>query len=274
MNAGGFGLGISLKSFIQLPFFLTFATRRFDEGLPAGGLGIALMFFPVGLWMVLKRRKFWLPLVATAVFFVLWFRTFQYARYYLPILPILVPLAIGGVMEWTRQEWTRGWGVAVLWVALLAQGILLLPPFGDIAVRNPSQLIFHQRSEVEFLRRAIPQYSAVEYVNGVTAPGDLVVGEGVDWMRYYLKAPLISLVESTKLQEEIRRADEKELAARFARAGYRYLMVNRPMVGRIWPHLKPSFLEKFATLEYSLNSVEVYRLHEHELDGRTAPVEK
>jgi 4-amino-4-deoxy-L-arabinose transferase-like glycosyltransferase len=271
MNAGAFGIGVSPKALARLPFVVTFATRGFDEVLPSGGLGIGLVLLPIGVWLVVKQRRGWMPLIAVLVFFALWATTFQYARYLIPVLPMVVALSIGGVVEWARQATASRYCTAALWVALIAQGALMLPTYGNLAVRHPLQLILHQRSDEEFLRRTLPPYKAVEYLNSVTGPSDWVVTEGLEWLRYYVKARMLSLSESRMLRQQLVSKDDRELAARFSRVGYRYLVINRPYVTGNWPYLRDSFLENYATLEYSAESVEVYRLHEPEVE-RSAPI--
>jgi hypothetical protein len=266
MNADQFGIGFSATALAKLPFLLTFGTQAFDELLRSGGLGIALVLLPVGVWLVHRRGKGGLLPVAIAAFFLLWAGEFQYARYLIPMLPMIVALSIGGVVEWAGQSSRRKYCVVALWVALLAQGALVLPPFDDIAVRNPLQLILHQRSEVEFLRRTLPPYKALEYLNSVTRPGDWVIAEDLEWLRFYVHAPMVSLRESRVFEKQLVWRDDKDLAARFSRAGYRYLIVNRPAVTRKGPYLEDSFLEEFATLEYNADSVEVYRLNESKVD--------
>ena len=267
MNASSFGVGVSLKSVVQLPFLLTFQTSQFDELLPAGSLGIALVLLPLGIWSTIKHRRAAILSVAIVAFYVLWLCTFQYARYLIPMLPLAVAVAIGGVMEWLPSEGTRRYYVAALWITLSAQGSLLLLPFGSIPLRHTLQLILHRRSEVEFLRATLVPYKAVEYLNGVTSTSDWVIGEGAESVRYYVRARMLSLVESRALQQQLVWRNDEELAARFSRAGFRYLIINRPVVKKKWPYLQDSFLEKFATLEYSAESVEVYRLHASQVEN-------
>lgn len=261
MNAGSFGIGVSIKSFVELPFLLTFRTRQFDERLSSGSLGIALILLPMGIWFMIRHRRNWTLPLALIAFYILWLGTFQYARYFMPVLPLIVAVAIGGVIEGSRSEVTRKLHVVALWVALFAQGSLLLPAFGDIVTRNPLRLILHRRSEAEYLRETLAPFRAIEYLNGVSSTSDWVIGEGVEALRYYVRPRMVSLVESRALQRQLVWRDDEELAARFSRSGYRFIIINRPLVKDKWPYLKDSFLAKFTTLEYSAESVEVYRLH-------------
>ena len=140
--------------------------------------------------------------------------------------------------------------------------------FGNLLVRNPLPLILHMRSEVEFLRRALPPYSAMEYINTVTVPGDWILADKLDWLRYYVRAPMVSLAESKRLQRLTSRKDDRTLASSLARSGYRYLVFDRAQSNSSWPFMTARFLESYATLEFSTGSVEVYRLHENDRTSR------
>ncbi len=264
-----FGVGDSLGSLLRLPFALTFNTRIFDEGLPSGGVGLALALLPPGLfYLVVVRKRGYLLAAAAIAYVTLWGLSFQYARYYLPILPLVVALAISGVLEWSASGWPRKLNLAMLWLVFVTQGLMVPTVFGDTVTRNPVQLIFHQLSEKEFLGRALMSYRAVEFVNRVTNPGDWVIGEGVDSARYYLEPQLVSVNETKALRDLIAAPTDEDLATILTQKGYRYLLVDR-FVNAAEPRsrlLRPSFLERFATLEFRYNYHEVYRLHETEIE--------
>ena len=185
----------------------------------------------------------------------------------MPILPLLVGVSVGGVVEWSVATSRRNF-IALLWLVLLVQGALILPTFGNIVARNPFRLVLRQVTDAEFLRWMMSSYDAVEYLNGIAQPGDWVVGEGVEPTRYYLKPYLLTAVESRQLRSMLVGSDDRELASRFSRAGVKFLLVNRLAANEELPFLRKTFLESFARLDYESHSTEVYRLSEPEREKR------
>jgi hypothetical protein len=85
------GTGASLGEFIWLPWRITRYPERFVED---GSLGIAyLALLPLTLLAVVRRVPGWISVTAAACLFI-WFRTSQYLRFLMPMLPLLV-LTIG-----------------------------------------------------------------------------------------------------------------------------------------------------------------------------------
>ena len=126
MNAGAFGLGTSVGALVRLPFSLTFESRLFDELLPSGGLGIGLVLLPLAcFWLVRGRRRAKLLLAGCIVYLALWSLSFQYARYYVPILPFVTALAAAGVLVWASSSWPRRLNLAMSGSGLLAQCVLV-----------------------------------------------------------------------------------------------------------------------------------------------------
>jgi len=271
MNAGAFGLGTSVGALLRLPFSLTFESRLFDELLPSGGLGIGLVLLPLAcFWLIGGRRRAKLLLAGCVVYLVLWSLSFQYARYYVPILPFVTAFAAAGVLVWASSSWPRRLNLAMLWVALLGQCALVPFAFGDFVQRSPLPLAIGRESQDDFLAKSLLPYRSVQYLNRVAGPGERVVGAGVDYMRFYMKAPLASLPETRELREIVDGASEERLAAAFDQNGYRYLLINRfdPEGRKPQLFLQPSFINRFATLEYRFNYTEVYRLSPSELGSR------
>ena len=274
MNAGAFGLGTSVGALVRLPFALTFETRLFDELLPSGGLGIGLVLLPLAFfWLIRGRRRAKLLLAGCTVYLVFWSLSFQYARYYVPILPFVTALAAAGVLVWASSSWPRRLNLAMLWVALLGQCALVPFAFGDFVQRNPLPLLIGRESRDDFLAKSLLPYRSVQYLNGVVGPGERVVGAGVDYVRFYLKAPLASVPETRELREIVDGANEDQLALALHQHRYNYLLVNRYDPGGREPllFLQPSFLDRFGTLEYSFNYTRVYRLSATEVTRKPSP---
>jgi hypothetical protein len=89
-----------------------------------------------------------------------------------------------------------------------------------------------------------------------------VIGVGIEHLRYYVKAPVISLAESRELWQMMAAVRPEQLSTEFDRNKCRFLIVNRTESDM---NPKPifmssAFLNRFSILEYSDPSTEVYRL--------------
>ncbi|MBX3279271.1 MAG: glycosyltransferase family 39 protein [Acidobacteria bacterium] len=262
MNAGLFGVGASPGGLLRLPFALTYETKRFDELIPSGGVGAALVLLPAAIALLrVHAPRVWLMLAGAAVYLALWAFTFQYARYYIPALPLITALSVAGLAA-ARERMRERISAAVLWVALLAQGCVTAFAFGDFISMNPVARLIGRESEDAYLERRLGPFAAVKYLNSTAPADEPVVGVGVESTRYYMRAPLHSASETRELRLTIHGVMGRALAEALVRAGYRRLLINREDRG---PHkglfyLDPAFLERFATLEFRANGTEVYRL--------------
>jgi hypothetical protein len=260
----GFGRQGPLRALFELPFLATFGTNRFGEPFSAGALGAALVvLFPLGVFLLLRRRgKAAVPLVACAVSLVLWELTFRGVRHYFVILPLAVTLAVATVDALSPAGWRRRFHFTLLGVVLLAQSSMISVQFWNIPDRIPVRLAFGRESPEHFLSRALPAYSAVQYVNRFTRPEEKVLGVAVANARFYFRARLDTVGENWELQAAVARPRGEELAAALSAMGYRYLVISgvRPGAHAGYPFLEPSFLARFATLEFSRNGSDVYRL--------------
>lgn len=97
-----FGLGSGLGDFLRLPWDLTVESGAFaGTGAPPGVYGVAvLLAVPLFLpFLSRQERQRWMPLLLTAgVGVVVWFLNTPYARYALPLLPILCGLSAMNVV--------------------------------------------------------------------------------------------------------------------------------------------------------------------------------
>lgn len=259
-----FGSGRTLAGLLKAPFGLTFESRRFDEVLPSGGMGLSLVLLPLAL-RIRARREVWLLLAGIGAYLVCWGLSSQYARYYIPILPLVIAPAVVGLLGGPRRL-----GVGLLWVALLAQGVVIPLCFGDFIRRNPLPRVLGIESEEEYLSKSLLSYPAVRYLNSMISPGERVLGSNVEGIRYYIGAPLDTFNETRALRPLVQGVTPEQMAANLERRGYRYLIDYR--FGKGWqaPYLLPEFLDRFATLEYSFNYTDVYRLSPRELVPRGA----
>ncbi len=267
-SVGRLGEGTHWASLLKLPFTLTFDTQRYGGGLFDGGVGLTLpvlIALGVALWRQ-KQRGVRLLIAASAVYLGLWSATFQYGRNYVPILPVVITLAVGAIAVLTRFKWQSRLHPALLGAALAGQVMIIPGQHWNIPERIPLRLAFGLEDQASFLSRAAAGYAGAQYLNSVTAAGESVLGVGAERVRYYLNAPLHTLVESPH-QSDLRLIGKVSagpgLALELERRGYRYLFAMKAQVldpPRWFPYLDSDFLSQFARLEYADRSAAVYRL--------------
>ena len=150
-DAGKFSLGYSPLVFLKLPFVFTFQSQRFGEGLPAGALGIALALLPLGLLYLMARRNVAVILLTIcAVFLALLGYTMPYGRYYIPILPVVVVLAIAAVIDFSSVTWLKRFNLACLGAGLVAQVAVIPLMYWNIPERVPLSLALGAESQEAF----------------------------------------------------------------------------------------------------------------------------
>jgi hypothetical protein len=95
MNSNDFGVGTTAGSIVRLPFRYIFNTERFGEASQHGSGGVALLIaFPFSLILLWREKRIAGLLIGTfATYFLAWACTFQYSRYFVPILPVVCVLA-------------------------------------------------------------------------------------------------------------------------------------------------------------------------------------
>jgi 4-amino-4-deoxy-L-arabinose transferase-like glycosyltransferase len=264
LNAGLFGIGTSPGSLVKLPFALTFRSGRFGEALPNGGAGLALALLPAAAvlaWRVFAGRRV-LFLIA-GCYLVLWAFNVQYARYYIPLLPVVCLVTVAAVSLLSLARPLRRFHVALAGLVLVAQVCLHSLQYWNIPDRVPVLFAFGRESEEAFLSRALGGvYDAVRHLNGVLRPGEKVVTGGADPMRFYLDAPLASFSETFELKKICGSLPPPQLAHSLTENGYTYLLVSGPIdPKRGEPFSTPEFLRRFTTLEFQYSSARVYRIH-------------
>jgi 4-amino-4-deoxy-L-arabinose transferase-like glycosyltransferase len=258
----GFGTGRSARSLLELPFRFTFDTGRFGEALPRGGVGLCLLLLlPFGICLLGKRRSSVSVLLAVGATYVLaWALVFQYARYFVPVLPVVSALGVATVDCFSRGTRWRRWNWALLSLGAAAQVVILPVQFWNIPERIPLRLAFGLEKREEFLLRSLGAYPAARYLNGVVEPGQKVLAVGADNVRFYLNAPLESPVETLELRPILSEQDPLRLYESLSRRGHSYLIDSTSPAGRLpYLFLSAPFLDRFATLVFDRAGVKVYR---------------
>jgi hypothetical protein len=260
MNARDFGIGTGFDSLGRLPFRLTFDTSRFGEAAPRGTAGIALLLalpFSAVLWRY--RRKAAAFLIATSMaYFLLWAYSFQYLRYYAQILPVICVLAAATVSSFQRTLW--------LAVAIVLQVGAIPSQFWNIPERFPIAVAVGQETREHFFKRTLVPYDAVQYLNKITKPGDRILSVEADDVRFYLNAPMESLVESTQgsvLDRTRSMPADRVLADMLYQAGFAYILTSSSALAAQaswYPYLQPDFLKQFAEETFRDPYTSVYRL--------------
>lgn len=144
LDAGAFGLGTSLASLGRLPFSLTFDTGRFGIGVPAGALGASLlMALPMGMvWMREGPCAGRILVVWGVGYMLLWALVVQYARYFIPLLPIVVLLGASAARVFPSPfPWVALPVYVSFALMLVAQGGMISAQSWSIPDRFPIRLL-------------------------------------------------------------------------------------------------------------------------------------
>src|SRR5262249_49718019 len=157
LNAGDFGIGTSAAALLRLPFRITFNTERFGESSPRGSLGIGmLLFVPFGIVAALRQRRLQSLLLITLLGLVVWAFTFQYARYYVAVLPLTLCLGVAAFSE------------RLLLLVLVAAQIVVSPvQYWNIPERFPVFTALGLETQSSFLSRALLGYQSSVVLNNV-----------------------------------------------------------------------------------------------------------
>lgn len=258
------GVGTSPGALLRLPFAFTFETHLFGEGLPDGAIGVALVLTPFVVLLAKRRTPAINLLMGVAcVYLFLLALTFQYARFYIPVYPLICLLVAGAIfgieLSVRRQSLIAG----VLAIAAVIQSAATPSMYWNIPGRFPLKLVLGRERPDTFLAQILVPYRAVQYLNGVTQPGQKVLGLGVEQARFYLNAPLGSPGVSPEVTTILMHESDDDLIERLLRRNYVYLCINRFGLTnpRQWPFLNEAFLDRHAVLEFERNHTSVYRLY-------------
>jgi hypothetical protein len=220
---------------------------------------------PFGVLKLRGNREARIVAAVIVVYLGLWAWTFQYGRYYTAVLPAIAVLASGGLLL-TAPGFLERTRRLVLLALLVAQVVVLPVLYWRIPERFPVRLALGLESRDSLLSRGLEGYTAAQYLNGVVKPGEKVLAIGHEDIRFYLKPPLETLVES-RVGSAVKRtrdlAPGKALAAVLAEDNIAYILLSaRDLVNppSYYPYARTEFLEEFATLEYSDAWTRVFHL--------------
>jgi hypothetical protein len=170
-----FGVGKSVGAFLSLPWRLTSSPQRFDnlgwgtlEGLPLAALPATAL-----LWPRQSIRVLWFYFALILGSFIFWFFEVQYVRYLLPLFPLMALLAAANIttvwahlVEHSRKP--RLWPALLLLIGLTwfaATRCWSLKSNWQIPEHYPFRLAFGLETSEHFLRRALPEYDALRFLD-------------------------------------------------------------------------------------------------------------
>lgn len=213
------------------------------------------------------RKKASAILFATAMlYFLFWAFSFQNARYYVHILPIICVLGVATLFHFSKSEWT---GVInrICFATVLALQFSPTPlMFWNIPDRFPLTAAFGLETRDAFLKRSLPSYAGAERLNTFIKPGERILGVDVEDVRFYLDAPLETVPDSTRytVLKAAGSLSGEGLLYTLTQSGFGYVFATRESMKNPpdwYPYLKPEFLNRFATLMFRDENAVVYRLN-------------
>jgi hypothetical protein len=202
MNADS-GIGTDWRALARFPFRLILETGRFGSLVPRGALGIALLLaIPFALCLRgLGTAPIRLCFAASVVYLLLIFYTMQYARFVIPILPVICVLGAAAVVQILQSPLLAFIGRICLLISLLFQPLATSLQYANFEDRFPVKAAFGLEDRETFLRRALHGYSAANHLNSVTKSGEKVLSVDTEYLRYYVKPRLESLSLSLRRHE-------------------------------------------------------------------------
>lgn len=270
MNLKGFGMGYDLKSFIQLPWNLTYYSESFIEGAPGGLLGIAVLIalpFIFFIWHKLSRVVKLLIFINVVVI-GLWFVIGQYLRYILPIFPVLTILAAFTLLCFKggyRFKFSNGIINIIVIVGLFATVPISLISFWNIPERIPYKVALGIESPDSYLSRVVRSYSASFYLNRHYDSNKIRVFLIAPEQRFYLKAPAEYPATSLNINRDFFKINTpEELTSYLKEKGFTHILIDTvvaPIVSKnALEKINEEFLRTRARLEFARNCVELYKI--------------
>jgi 4-amino-4-deoxy-L-arabinose transferase-like glycosyltransferase len=285
-NWAKFGIGTNVDSLFRLPWELTFRSEKFIEAAPGSVIGLGLLVLPVimfgGVSGRFASRLVLFVGITLLAFSISWTYAVQYIRYFLPVLPlvyILAGYALARIGEFSPASSNRHMlgpvlirGLVFIWIA--ASLPLFLASFWNIPERLPYKVAFGLESRQEYLSRTLQTYEAYQYVDQVYGNDAHIFT--TDEVRLY-SSGVVETIYSPLARPLLLTSSYEDAADRIKRRGITHLLINR---NQFPTHLESTaiyqraFLNKYTSLEYAHNNVEVYRILSDERNGREQGSEK
>jgi hypothetical protein len=285
----GYGLGSGFVAFLLLPWHLTMQTSSFGEWTD-GFLGFALLLLLPLLLALPPRRTTFALLVLFGAPLLCWFVTAQYVRYLLPSLwglalllgagfsrlgdhvarPLpprggsvwVTPFSHTGTDQWPLQRFAKHGLQLALAGALACSMVFLLVQMRSWPGGLPMRILSGDETADDYLRRRVPCYPAVQWLNSRTPPNTSIVAVP-DTYSFYLRATALTPSSGGFVFSE----SPTDLEDQLQRNGIEYVLVNRAHLPdmradwyeRSYPVLA-DFLNRNARITFAENGVYVYQL--------------
>jgi hypothetical protein len=205
-----------------------------------------------------------LVLAVIGVHITVWTLTFQYARYMIPVLPLLVVTGCAVFLD--DSLGFRRLNRVLLFCGVFAQVSMAPVLFWSIPERFPVRRALGLETEEDFLSRALPGYKAARALNNVVQPQDKILGVAVENLRFYLKGPLYTRAELDldRPPYELGNAGKgADLAAWHMQHGFRYVIAPQSVLRdppSYQPFLQPRFLSEFGQQLYGDEIAAVFKI--------------
>jgi hypothetical protein len=269
MNLKDFGMGYGLKDFFLLPWNITYHTQSYMEGTPDGVIGITfLMIFPF-IFLVIKKKSSVIPIVLTAIivaFIGIWFIIGQYARYLLPILPVMT-LMVGYLFLQFSAGQSRFFA-AIRNMTIIAGLSATIPIFlvysWNIPERVPFKVALGIESKEHYLGRVIRTYEADLYLNRQYDSEKIKVLLIGPEYRFYLNAVGEEPKTSLNLRGFFDIKTNEELSKYLKGKHFTHILIDTfaaPIIERgVLEIVNEEFLSNHAQLEFANTYSALYKL--------------
>jgi 4-amino-4-deoxy-L-arabinose transferase-like glycosyltransferase len=243
MDWDTFGVGSGLGAFLRLPWDMTVNSWAFSGSgdVPGAFSIICLLAIPAFLLVVgPEERRRWLPTALVAlVGSGIWFLNVPYARYGLPLAPLLAALSAMNVttaLTWVRSRWANA---RIIAPAAIALAVLVLAATRIVTTssvvrepeRYPYSVALGQTSADEFLTRHLDYLPAARYLNAQSPDSYAVVSLGMPHSLYLRGSLTDALDYAGRLRHLLIIDDPEQLLA--ALQDYDYLLIDWATTERI-----------------------------------------
>lgn len=275
-NFSTFGVGHGFADLIRLPWDMAMNGSAFGEGTISGFAGLSLIGLPIAFFLTKGKARQMVMILASfvGVSILLSFGTVQYFRYWLPLAPAMALLAAINVESVLIRVTATGGAKNFLLGICIVVGVAWLiatrwTSFSYnfyIPERYPYKLALGIEDKDAFLSRALRSYEAAQYLSRLQRPDEIRVFSVAYEYRLYSGRARIYQNQGMPLNVSLASMLPGELLARaLGDNGFSYILydVARVRATPGWRNLgviNPSFLQRYARLEFARNDVYVYRL--------------
>ena len=271
LNLSMFGMGAKPLDLLMLPWNITFYPQRFVE---LGTLGVVfLAFLPLLPYAKnLGDARSWLLLVSVT-FLLFWIQTGQYARYLLPVLPLVAIAYSGAIVQFCRKRLgsrrLATWVVHAVFVAAVLQQALLWFPLDD--TRFPYRVVLRKESASDYLARVTPSSKVWSYANEHLGKDAILLSVGNEFTYFSDRRTIpygwLSAVFTARSPECVLDLRAEHLTYRsLLRCGYTHILIDRSSAyfksGQLDHAGLPggSFYTTYLQQEYAFGEVYLYKV--------------